>query len=365
MRILYGVVGEGMGHATRSRVILDHLVKHHEVHVVVSGRAHDYLQQRFSGVHKIWGYTLAYQDGAVDMFKTVVKNLKGALSGWPENMRQYFDLVKNFQPELVISDFESWSYLYAKNYMLPVISIDNMQIINRCRHPPEVLEGYEKDFELTKAIVKVKVAGAYHYLITTFFYPELRKSRTTLVPSILRPEILAAKSEPGEHLLVYQTSESAHDLPELLKKTGRVCKVYGFKQKLQAPEVDGRVTYMPFSEAGFIDDLRTARAVVGNGGFTLMSESVYLHKPFLSMPIGGQFEQVLNARYLQHLGYGVHAPTLTHEALGAFLEQVPDCEKKLASYQQDGNSKLFAAVDELLAQVQHGKATAPAEVTAD
>jgi len=39
MRILYGVVGEGMGHAMRSRVILDELVKEHQVQVVVSGRA--------------------------------------------------------------------------------------------------------------------------------------------------------------------------------------------------------------------------------------------------------------------------------------------------------------------------------------
>ena len=41
MRILYGVVGEGMGHATRSSVLLEHLTKQHEVHVVVSGRARD------------------------------------------------------------------------------------------------------------------------------------------------------------------------------------------------------------------------------------------------------------------------------------------------------------------------------------
>jgi uncharacterized protein (TIGR00661 family) len=232
-------------------------------------------------------------------------------------------------------------------------------------HPPDCIEGYERDFELTKGIVKAKVAGAYHYLITTFFYPEVRKSRTTLLPSILRPEILAAKSEPGEHLLVYQTSDSAHDLPALLKATGRVCKVYGYKRDLKAPEVDGKVSFMPFSETGFIDDLRTARGVVGNGGFTLMSESVYLHKPFLSMPIGGQFEQVLNARYLQHLGYGVHSPTLTSDALGAFLEKIPDCEKSLASYQQDGNTKMFAAIDELIGQIQRGAKPAPEETTAD
>ena len=40
MRILYGVVGEGMGHATRSAVVLSHLIaRGHELRVVVSGRA--------------------------------------------------------------------------------------------------------------------------------------------------------------------------------------------------------------------------------------------------------------------------------------------------------------------------------------
>ena len=47
MRILYGVVGEGMGHATRSCVILRHLVKSHEVQIVVSGRAHEFLRKTF------------------------------------------------------------------------------------------------------------------------------------------------------------------------------------------------------------------------------------------------------------------------------------------------------------------------------
>jgi len=41
MRILYGVVGEGMGHAMRSRVVLDELVKRHHVQVVLSGRAYE------------------------------------------------------------------------------------------------------------------------------------------------------------------------------------------------------------------------------------------------------------------------------------------------------------------------------------
>ena len=45
MNILYGVVGEGMGHATRSRVVIEHLrTKGHQVKVVVSGRAHGCIE---------------------------------------------------------------------------------------------------------------------------------------------------------------------------------------------------------------------------------------------------------------------------------------------------------------------------------
>ncbi|CAF1380921.1 unnamed protein product [Didymodactylos carnosus] len=48
MRILYGVVGEGMGHATRSKVILEMLMKEqHHVKVVVSNRAYKFLDGSF------------------------------------------------------------------------------------------------------------------------------------------------------------------------------------------------------------------------------------------------------------------------------------------------------------------------------
>jgi uncharacterized protein (TIGR00661 family) len=359
MRILYGVVGEGMGHAMRSRVILDELVKEHQVQVVVSGRAYDYLQKRASenlAVRKIWGYTLVYEDNEVDAFKTAARNLKGAITGWPENIKAYVEITERFEPEVVISDFESWSYLFAQRHGLPCISVDNMQIINRCELPPEITAGVTRDFELTKAIVKAKVAGADHYHITTFFYPPVRKERTTLHPPILRPEILAAKPAPGDHLLVYQTSTSNTALPEILRRTGRECRIYGLRRDLKEDLVDGNLRYRPFSEAQFIDDLRTARGVIASAGFTLMGEAVYLHRPMLAVPLGGQFEQVLNARYLEREGYGLCADELSDERLGAFLERIPDCERKLASYTQDGNRDLLDAVKgSLAAAASRGK----------
>ncbi|HET9753951.1 MAG TPA: glycosyltransferase family protein, partial [Myxococcales bacterium] len=231
MRILYGVVGEGMGHAIRSRVVLDELVQRHDVQVVVSGRAHDYLAARANhhlSVKKIWGFTIVTEDNEVRNFRTLLENVRGALTGgWPKNIRTYFEIADSFRPDVVISDFESWSYLYGVNHGLPVVSVDNMQIINRCRHEPALIAGHEASFQIAKGIVKAKVPGAYHYLITSFFYPPIRKSRTSLHPPILRPEILAAKSQRGEHLLVYQTYTTNQELPGLLDRLGIECRVYG------------------------------------------------------------------------------------------------------------------------------------------
>ena len=357
MKILYGVVGEGMGHATRSRVILDHLTQHHDVHIVVSGRARDYLAKHFENVHNIWGFTIKYEGNSVKKWQTVLQNLKGAVAGWPQNVKKYFEIVDEFHPDVVVSDFETFSYLFAKNHFLPVISVDNMQIINRCKHDASLLAGHEDAFEMTRSIVKAKLPGAFHYLITTFFYPELRKERTTLAPSILRPDILQAKSEPGEHLLVYQTSTTNQALVDGLKQSGLPCRVYGMRREITSPQVEGNLTFMPFSEKGFIDDLRTARAVVAGGGYTLMSEAVYLHKPMLSLPVEGQFEQVLNALYLERLGYGMYAKALDTDVLKDFLSRVPKCEEALKGYSQDGNKKLIAALDEQLEKAYARKGT--------
>jgi uncharacterized protein (TIGR00661 family) len=352
-RILYGVAGEGMGHAIRSRVVIDHLARTHDVEVVVSGRAHDYLKARERdrlGVNRIWGLSIVYEDNEVQNFRTVLANVKGAaLGGWPRNVKTYFDLTEEFRPELVISDFETWSYLFARTHGLPCISVDNNQLVNRCDHPPEVISGKEKEFLVAKGIVKAKLPGCFHYLLATFFYPPVGKPRTTLHPPVLRPEVLAARAERGDHLLVYQTSTSNEALPEILRGAGRECRIYGLRRDLAADERDGNLVHRPFSEATFVEDLRTARAVVSGGSFTLMSEAVYLHKPMLAVPVKGQFEQILNARYLESLGYGTAAEELDGANLGAFLERLPDLERSLSRYAQDGNRDLLAKLDEVIA----------------
>ena len=358
MRILYGVVGEGLGHAMRSQVILDHLLSEdHEVEVMASGRAVDYLSQRFGSVNRIHGLHMIYEENRVRRGKTLASNISEATTGVPRNIAAYFDLITKFQPEAVISDFESWTYLFAKTHGLPVLSVDNMQIINRASLPDEVIEGYEAEFELTKAFIKSKLPFCSEYFITTFFRPTLRKDRTSLFPPILRPEILDAEREDGEHILVYTTGEGNTAFASALAKTGIECRIYGMRRSITEEEREGNLRYMPFGKPGFIEDLATARAVIGGGGFTLMGEAVYLHKPMLAVPLGYQFEQVLNARYLELEGFGRFAPTLEDPAtVFEFVEAIPGYREKLSSYSQDGNKEIFGGIDEWLDKAAAGLA---------
>ena len=102
MKILYGVVGEGMGHAMRSRVVLDHLVEQgHDVEIVASGRAVAFLGKRFAGVTKIHGLHMIYEDNTVRPAKTVFSNVVSGARGVPQNVAAYFDLISKFKPSAV------------------------------------------------------------------------------------------------------------------------------------------------------------------------------------------------------------------------------------------------------------------------
>jgi uncharacterized protein (TIGR00661 family) len=360
MRILYGVVGEGMGHAIRSAVILEKLVRDgHDIHIVASGRACDYLAERFSNVDRIWGLTMATEDNEVRNRLTAKANLIGALEGWPANVRRYFDVISKFSPELVISDFESFSWLFARLNGLPVICIDNIQIINRCRHDDDVIAGDWDEFNLTRSIVKAKAPRAAHYIVTTFFYPEVRKKRTTLVPPILRRSILETSPSDGEHLLVYQTSESFKSLIPVLKSQDRPVHVYGLRRGLTEDVVEDNIVYRPFSDAGFVEDLASCAAVVGSAGFTLLGEALHFGKPYLATPVRKQFEQTLNARYLEKLGYGLYDDRLDRQSLSFFLNRLDVYRTALDTYERQDNARTFDKLDELLDLAEAGMLKRP------
>jgi uncharacterized protein (TIGR00661 family) len=354
VRILYGAVGEGLGHATRSGVVAEHLIAEgHDVKMVASGRAYPYLKERVPDVEEIWGLSFALVDGQVDTWKTIVQNLRGGAHGVPADVKHGIEIVRRFKPQMVITDFDGFAYAVAKTARLPVISVGNIQMTARCTHGDAILHGAHVSYREARTFVRGKLPLAHRYLVTTFFYPEVSAPRTVLVPPILRAEIVGADPEQGEHVLAY--GRMAQSSIDALVATGVPCHLYGARDGLEEDVVEGTLTFKPFSNDGFVEDLRTCRGVVASAGFSLMSECVYLHKPMLAIPLAGQFEQIMNARYLERLGFGVAADAVDEPALERFLEHESEHIEALAAYEQDGNAVTFETVDRTIAELTDGR----------
>jgi uncharacterized protein (TIGR00661 family) len=342
--VLYGVNGEGMGHATRSQVVIDALLKAHDVRVVASGAAFRYLRDRLPRVDEIFGPSFAMKDGEIQRWATVRQNFEKGPRELPDTVKQWVRLVHEWRPEVVITDFEPLAGRYARATRTPLVCVDNINMVDRCRHDREIIGREREDFVLARAVTRAMVPTAGDYIITTFFQPPLARGRTTLVPPIVRPEIVAAEPVRGDHLLVYSSGEE--ELLDTLRSSGVRCRVYGMRGGPEETVAEGNLEFRPRSNEGFLEDLRSARGVVAGGGFSLLSEAVYLGKPVLSVPLQGQFEQVMNARYLQREGFGMCAMEVTPAVLDEFLDRLDEFALSLAGYEQVGNSVALATIEE-------------------
>jgi uncharacterized protein (TIGR00661 family) len=348
MRILYGVNGEGMGHATRSEVVIGSLLGSHDVRVVASGAAYRHLRSRLPRVDEIFGPTFAMEEGEIERWATVRQNVQHAFYELPI-LKRWIEEVDGWRPDVVITDFEPLAGVYARSTHTPLIAVDNMSILYRCRHDAEIIGAQRQDYLLARAVTQSMVPGAVEYVVTTFFRPPLAREGTTLVPPIIRPEIVDAEPERGEHLVVYSSGDPR--LLDALRAGGMPARVYGMRGGPDRIQVDGNLELRPRSSADFVESLRTARGVVAGGGFSLLSEAVYLGKPILSEPLHGQFEQVMNARYVQRLGYGLCADQVTDDVLSAFVRRLPEFESALEGYEQEGNAQTLDTIAERAAAV--------------
>jgi uncharacterized protein (TIGR00661 family) len=342
MRILYGVNGEGMGHATRSEVVIGSLLESHDVRVVASGAAYRHLRERLPRVDEIFGPTFALDHGEIQRWATLRQNVQHAVHELPDTVKRWVAEVDEWKPDVVISDFEPLAGVYARSSHTPLIAVDNINILDRCRHDAEIIGSQRQDYLLARAVTHSMVPGAVEYIVTTFFHPPLAKQGTTLVAPIIRPEIVDAKPESGEHLVVYSSGDPR--LLDALRAAGMPARVYGMRGGPDEAEADGNLELRPRTSADFVESLRTARGVVAGGGFSLLSEAVYLGKPILSVPLHGQFEQVMNARYVQRLGYGLCTDEVTEDVLGEFVERLPRFQSALESYEQDGNAETLNTI---------------------
>jgi uncharacterized protein (TIGR00661 family) len=340
-KILYGISGEGFGHAARSKVVIEHLLAAgHELKILSYDRGYNLLKKHFEVV-EIFGMTFTYSDNELKYVETFFKNFLKTPTA-VRSIDNVSSIVDAFQPDWIISDFEPSSALVGNLKKIPVISIDNQHLLTRTKVNFPLR--YAREAIAAMVVTRLFILKAKHYFITTFFEPPIIERNTTLVSPILRQEVLQLQPSLGDYFVVYLTSGAQNLLPILKEVPEARFVIYGLPQQ----GLDANLEFCPFDEAKFLQHLAGAKAVVANAGFSLISEALYLGKPYLAVPANKQFEQVLNAYYLEKMNYGAMLEELTEEGLRTFIGQLDDYYEQLALYPRQDNSYLFDQLDQLL-----------------
>ncbi len=338
--ILYAVCGEGSGHSARAKVVIRHLVeKGHIVHIVSYDKGVKNLSPYFE-VHEIYGLHFTYENNEVKYLPTVFQTIIG-LPAAAKSIQFLTKFVEEKDIQLVITDFEPLSCYVANAKRIPVISLDNQHAFTMANvdYPKQ----YHKEAMAARMVTKLFIPKATNYLALTFFPEKPKGKKTFFFPPVLRPEILSAEPKEGNFVLLYFTSPFVEILP-VLKGIKKKFVCYGLGKVGR----EGNVLCKKPSEKEFLKDLLGCEAVIANSGFTLVAEALHLGKPYLAIPVQAQFEQILNAYYVEKLGFGKYYDELDAEKIEAFLFELKKYKKNLKKYKRQDNTKLFKKLDALI-----------------
>ena len=327
-RIIYGYSGEGSGHSARAREMAACLIEAgHDVRLASYDRGFENLSKEFD-VIEIEGLTISADENRVSLLKTITENLKRLPAG-NRSLWQLRDIFQEFQPEVVITDFEPMTAYLAQHFDLALITIDNQHRMRYVEYdvPPDG----DSEAKLIRRLIQMMVPWPSVSLITSIAAGKLTNDRSFVYPPLVGKDIRELRCSDEGHILVYLTSGFDSLLPILKTYARERFVVYGYDKQ----QDDDNLTFKRASRDGFINHLASCKAVIATAGFTLISEALHIGKPYLAMPMSGQFEQELNAWQLSQNGWGAAMTELNDTAIGDFLYRLPDYRERLKTYDRD------------------------------
>lgn len=271
----------------------------HEVHVLLSGKeppkyAFDLAPKTF---HKP-GPIDFYKNNKVDINKTIQANLIN-IGDYMKARRELIELHAKENYDAIFSDFEPSTSTLGRKIGKPVICIDRQHAVF---HPAVELapgKGYEK---IGMRFVLNAMLPYYNHCYALDFTQTIETSDDiTLFPLIWKSEFENYDITSENHFVVYL---SWFEQDELIDTFSQFPKenfyLYGFNTNKKV----NNITFKPTSREGFLKDLVSCKAVIGNAGFNLAWEACLLGKLIWTIPFESQFEQVTNAYRLNDLGQG-------------------------------------------------------------
>ncbi|MES2682819.1 MAG: glycosyltransferase family protein [Pseudomonadota bacterium] len=351
MKIAYGVMGYGRGHAMRTMSVLPALMRDHEVTVFTAGDAHEVLAPKFPTVRiPMVGYRYN-SSGRHSLVKTVAENISpmADLMLHGHGMDQVEREFKARGIQVVISDSEAWCHKAAQRLNIPRISFDHVGILAYCKphFPPGLWLTGMRDAMGYRSLMGVPE----RILISSFYPAEGKYPGVKLVGPMLRDVVKQTRPTRGDYLLAYFNKGEHQYRPNIdraLRLLDIPVRVYGTPYRGQVENLDFR----PLSNDTFVQDLAGCRAVLSTAGNQLIGEAIHFGKPILAVPEDA-FEQRLNAHMIERMGVGMASSLsgLTPSDVDRFLANEHNYRSYMREHRGDGRDEAIATLNQFIDEI--------------
>lgn len=328
LRVLFVVQGEGRGHMTQALALGEMLrARGHAVVgcVVGASRRRDVPDffRRLVGcpVEAVESPAfVASASGAIRPVATLLRTARRAGRYGPSLDRIQAE-IERAEPDVIVNFYEGLMGAYGLLRVcdVPVVAVGHQFMAD---HPAYPLQpGQPMQRAAMAAYTRLVGAGASVKLALSFYdAPDLPERGVRVVPPLLRRGLFTLADRPPDGSVLVYLMEPAL-LPPLAAWSERNpgVQLHVFTDA-EPHDVSPSLRVHGLSGTAFLERMAVARGVVCTAGFESISETMWLGKPALMVPVPNHYEQRCNAVDAEAVGAGIAATSLDLDPLLARLD---------------------------------------------
>jgi len=319
MRVLISVCGEGFGHTTRCIAVGDALKDNYQIAYVAYGKSKDFIEKYGFEVFETFPeIKLKGKDGKFNMVSSILNKEYSPKKA----IKREFGIIREYKPDLIISDCKYSTIVAAKLLKKPVICISNQNY-------PRYTLGTDLIVRPTMKALNIINERCEKFVVPDFPFPnticeynlKIIKNMEFIGP-LIRYDVDDNNNDNNYHdenyiLSVIGGFEYRYKILEELGKIALknnlnvklVCGSYEVAKKLMRDlnlksYNNDNIEIIPIT-TNMKELIKNAELIISHGGHSTIMESLSYGKPLIVIPDLGHPEQCNNAKKVQDLGCGI------------------------------------------------------------
>lgn len=310
-RVLFVPCGVGLGHASRTRAIIENLRRRVEYKIATYGKSCNYFTKHGYEVYKLRGFDF-HGTNTFEVMTTLLKEADFLFKLAGDHL-QLQKLDEEFGFDTVVSDTDPIGVVSANLLNKRNVLVENMRSsLREFKFAPKRFQNSLKfQYSLFQQIEDHVTQFLDEIIITSFDSKGFGLRKEHNVGLIVNKKVDdGSLKEVGKYdFVVFPVSGSriaykaVNKLLPVLKSLSE--KVFILNYPTSNVRRSGNLYFFPFMSDDCVRAyIKASKAVISFAGFSTLTDIVYFNKPSLILPLDNHVEQVCNASFFRRKKLG-------------------------------------------------------------